>query len=89
MGESVGQAAQFALAGRRRGGVHAVFDHASAGVRGEGRTVLIPESVHAPIVQRMVLVSGAGETARAFFAYLRSAEAGAILVRYGYALPAD
>jgi molybdate transport system substrate-binding protein len=37
----------------------------------------------------MVLIKGAGETARTFYAYLQQPAARAVLERYGFALPAD
>jgi molybdate transport system substrate-binding protein len=51
--------------------------------------VLIPEDWHRPLVQRMVLVNEAGETARAFYAWLQEEEARALLADYGFRLPDD
>ena len=36
----------------------------------------------------MVLIKGADDTARAFYAYLKTAKVKAILSRYGFTLPA-
>jgi molybdate transport system substrate-binding protein len=54
-----------------------------------GQYVLIPESLHDPLRQRMALVKGAGETARAFYGYLQEPQARAILKRYGFVLPGE
>jgi molybdate transport system substrate-binding protein len=59
------------------------------GVAQQGQYVLLPEDLHAPLRQRMVLVKGAGETARAFYAYLQQPAARKILTQYGFVLPAE
>jgi molybdate transport system substrate-binding protein len=87
LGENVNQTAQFALAG----GVDAAFIPYSIVVapnfKDKGRSVVLPEALHAPIVQRMVLVKGAGETARLLYEFVLGAEARAILERYGFGRP--
>lgn len=87
LGENVNQAAQFALAG----GVDAALLPYSIVVVpafvGKGRAVLLPESLHDPIVQRMVLVKGAGATARELYAFMLGPEARAILERFGFGAP--
>ena len=52
---------------------------------------LIPAEWHAdaPLRQRMALVRGAGETARAFYAYLQGFSARDTLARHGFSLPAE
>lgn len=86
-GENVSQAAQFALTSDARGGLVA-WSLALAPVMAERSDhVLIPETWHAPLVQRMALVKGAGETARAFYAWLQEEEGRTILADYGFRLP--
>ena len=89
LGENVNQTAQFALTG----GVEAAFIPYSIVVapnfKDHGRSVLVPESLHEPIRQRMVLVKGAGETARELYDFVRGPEGRAILERYGFGVPAD
>jgi molybdate transport system substrate-binding protein len=87
LGENVSQAAQFALSAEARGGMVAwslalpLADRADA--------VLIPETWHAPLKQRMVLIEGAGETARTFYAWLQGPEAREILEGHGFHLPGN
>ncbi|MGR2741047.1 molybdate ABC transporter substrate-binding protein [Billgrantia sp. Q4P2] len=89
LGENVSQAAQFALSDDARGGLVA-WSLALAPELGErSEFVLIPEAWHAPLVQRMALVKGAGDTARAFYAWLQLDEAREILARYGFRLPGE
>ena len=87
LGENVNQTAQFALAG----GVDAAFIPYSIVVspsfKDKGRSALLPDSLHDPIVQRMVLVRGAEETARLLYEFVLGAEARAILERYGFGPP--
>jgi molybdate transport system substrate-binding protein len=87
LGENVNQTAQFALTG----GVEAAFIPYSIVVapnfKDRGRSVLVPESLHEPIRQRMVLVKGAGETARRLYDFVRGPEGRAILERYGFGFP--
>jgi molybdate transport system substrate-binding protein len=49
--------------------------------------VLLPAASHAPLHQRMVLVKGAGEAARAFYDYLQQRAARAVFRKHGFALP--
>lgn len=87
LGENVNQTAQFALAG----GVEAAFVPysivAAPGFSDNGRAVVLPESLHDPIVQRMVLVKGAGNTARQLYEFVLGPDARVILERYGFGIP--
>ena len=49
----------------------------------------IPESLHAPLRQRMVLLGGASPAPQRFYEYLRSPASRAILARYGLSLPGE
>jgi molybdate transport system substrate-binding protein len=87
MGENVSQAAQFATSGNATAGLFAYSLTFSPAVAGRGRFALVPESAHAPLRQRMALVKGAGEDARAFYRHLQGPAARAILSRYGFGAP--
>jgi molybdate transport system substrate-binding protein len=88
LGENVSQAAQFATSGSVQGGIFAYSLALSPSVSKLGRYVLLPEDLHQPLRQRMVLVKDAGETARAFYVYLQQPAARKILEQYGFVLPA-
>jgi molybdate transport system substrate-binding protein len=88
LGENVSQAAQFASSGSVQGGIFAYSLALSPSVSKLGSYVLLPEDLHQPLRQRMVLVKGAGETARAFYVYLQQPAARKILEQYGFVLPA-
>jgi len=86
-GENVSQAAQFATTGGADGGIFAYSLALSPAVGTKGTYVLIPESAHKPLRQRMVLLKGAGPVAERFYAFVKEAEARAIFDRYGFTLP--
>lgn len=89
LGENVSQAAQFAISGSTQGGIFAYSLALAPEIARRGQYVLLPENLHAPLRQRMVLVRGAGETARAFYAYLQQPASRKIFMKYGFASPAD
>ncbi len=88
LGENVSQAAQFAASGSTQGGIFAYSLALSPSVSKLGRYVLLPDDLHQPLRQRMVLIKGAGETARVFYAYLQQPVARKILEQYGFVVPA-
>ena len=85
LGENISQAAQFARTGA--GGILAYSLVLAPPFSGKGRYVLLPESLHPPLRQRMVLLKRAGSTAERFYQYLQGADARALFGRYGFALP--
>ena len=87
LGENVSQAAQFAATGNAQGGIIAHSLALAPEVAQRGRFALIPQSWHAPLTQRMVLLKDAGAVAERFYRYLQSPPAQAILRRHGFALP--
>ncbi len=89
LGENVSQAAQFATSGSAQGGIFAYSLALSPTVSKLGTYVLLPEDLHQPLRQRMVLVKGAGETARAFYAWLQQPAARKIFEQYGFVLPVE
>jgi molybdate transport system substrate-binding protein len=89
LGENVSQAAQFALSGNAAGGIIAYSLALAPEVAARGTHALIPEDWHEPLRQRMVLLNGAGPGAEAFYAYIQTPEARAIMARHGFSLPGD
>jgi len=87
LGENIAQAAQFALSGSAQGGIIAYSLALSPKLKAQGNFVLLPERLHKPIRQRMVLLKQAGKTAKAFHAYLLKPEARTIFEHYGFILP--
>ncbi len=89
LGENVSQAAAFALSGSTQGGIVALSLALAPDLAARGGHALIPEEMHAPLLQRMALLEGAGPEAEAFYAYLGSETARAIMRRYGFLLPGE
>lgn len=87
--ENIAQATQFASSGGADGGIVALSLALAPNVASLGTHALLPAEWHAPLLQRMVLMKGAGETARAFYDHLRSPEARAIFRKYGFLLPGE
>ena len=89
LGENVSQAAQFATTGGAQGGIVAYSLVRSPALADLGNYVLLPAESHAPLHQRMVLVKGAGGTARDFYRYLQQPAAREVFARFGFALPGE
>ena len=87
-GENVQQTLQFAQSGNAEAAVVAL----SLAVINDGNFVLVDDTLHAPIDQALVVCGKDGERqrrARAFTAYVNSAEGRAIMKKYGFLLPGE
>ena len=86
-GENVAQAAQFATTGDAVGGLLAHSLVLAPPLQAKGTYALLPEALHPPLRQRMVLTRRAGAVAQRFFAFLQQPGTRAILARYGFSVP--
>lgn len=89
LGENIAQTAQFVTTGNAQAGIIALSLALAPELQRQGSYVLLPETLHNPLRQRMVLTRRAGETAALFYAYLQQPPARAILKRYGFLLPGE
>jgi molybdate transport system substrate-binding protein len=87
MGENISQTAQFATNGGAAGGILAYSLVLGPALKDRGTYALIPESLHSPLRQRMVLLKRAGPAAQRFYEYLQGPSARALFKQYGFALP--
>jgi molybdate transport system substrate-binding protein len=87
LGENISQAAQFATSGNAVGGIVAYSLVLAPPLKDRGTFVLLYETDHQPLRQRMVLLKRAGPVAVRFYQYLKESNARAILSRYGFAAP--
>ena len=87
LGDNAAQAAQFAASGAAQAGLIPLSLAQAPELRSKGSFVTVPENWHSPLQQTLVLIQGAGPTATALAAYLRTAEAQAILSRHGFGRP--
>ncbi|MBD3893246.1 molybdate ABC transporter substrate-binding protein [Hydrogenophaga sp.] len=87
LGENVAQAAQFATSGAAQGGIIGQSLATLPALAQLGHFVLIPEHWHQPLRQRMVLMQGASAPVQAFYLYMSSPAAQAIMERNGFNVP--
>ena len=86
-GENASQATQFAVSGSSQGGIVPYALAISPAISKSNQVMLIPQSSHQPIGQRMVLIKGAGEVSRQLYSFIVSADAQAIFTQYGFEIP--
>ncbi len=89
LGENVSQATQYAASGNAQGGIVPLSLSLAPEVARLGRFALLPAEWHGPLHQRMALLRGAGDTARAFHAYLQNRPAREVFARFGFTLPGE
>lgn len=87
LGDNAAQAAQFAASGAAQAGLIPLSLARAPELAARGAYVTLPENWHTPLRQTLVLVNGAGPTARAFAEFLRGPQAREILARNGFGLP--
>jgi molybdate transport system substrate-binding protein len=88
LGDNAAQAAQFAASGAAQAGLIPLSLALAPEMAKRGAFVTLPQDWHAPLRQTLVLVKGAGGTARTFAEFLRGPQAREILARNGFGLPA-
>lgn len=89
LGENIAQTAQFITTGNADVGIIALSLAIAPELANAGNHVVLPDALHKPLMQRMVLMRGASETARGFYQYLQEPPARAVLRKYGFALPGE
>lgn len=88
LGENAAQAAQFAASGSTAGGIVPASLGLAPRFAQHGRFSLIPADRHELLEQRMVLLQGAGPTARHLYDFLLTPTARGILRDHGFSVPA-
>ncbi len=89
LGENIAQTAQFVTTRSAEAGIIALSLAIAPELQRQGTHLLLPDTLHAPLRQRMVLTARAGDTAAAFYRYLQQPAARAILTQYGFTLPGE
>jgi molybdate transport system substrate-binding protein len=86
LGENVAQAAQFVMSGNAQAGLLPLALALSPEMRAKGKYWEVPQAAYPPIDQAAVVVRGTQPTteAMAFLAFLKTADATAVLRRYGF-----
>lgn len=86
LGENISQATQYVATGAAQAGITAASLALAPVVAAQTRHLLLPEALHQPLRQRMVLLKNARPAALAFHDFLATPEARSVLARYGFAL---
>src|SRR6202453_688802 len=91
VGENISQAAQFVESGNAQAGLVALSHALAPAMKDEGRYWEIPLDPYPPLNQAAVVLSKSKQqdAARKFLQFLRTAEATALLAKYGFTLPAE
>lgn len=84
IGDNIAQATQFVATGAAEAGITALSLLAGAEAASLGRHVTLPDTLHAPLRQRMVLLAQAGAAATALYEYLQTEPAKAVFRRHGF-----
>ena len=87
LGENASQAAQFAVSGSTEGGIVPLSLVLTPNFERMGRYAAIDDTLYQPIKQRMVLMKQASNTAVAFYHYIQTPVAQAILIKFGFHVP--
>jgi molybdate transport system substrate-binding protein len=88
-GENISQAASYVLSGGADAGIVAMSLAVLPSSQSKARFVAIPENEYPPITQACVVLKSSKqqELAREFESFVKSADAGKILQRYGFEVP--
>lgn len=89
LGESVSQAAQFAESGNAQIGFVPLAHAAAPAMKGKGKYWEVPADYYPPLAQGAVVLSHSAhkKEAQEFLEYIKSADATAVLRKYGFTVP--
>jgi molybdate transport system substrate-binding protein len=89
LGENVSQAAQFVESGSAQVGFVALAHAVAPAMQGKGKYWIVPAEAYPRLEQGVLVISNSPrkQDATAFLDYVKSAEAAAVLQRYGFTLP--
>jgi molybdate transport system substrate-binding protein len=89
LGENVSQAAQFAESGNAQVGFVALAHAIAPAMQGKGKYWVVPAEAYPALDQSVVAISHSAhqQDAAAFLEYVKTAEALAVLRRYGFSMP--
>ena len=86
-GENISQATMFALTGSADFAISALSLASSPQIQAQANDVLIPDSLHKPLKQKMALIKNTAPSAKDFYLYLREPKSRQVMTRYGFAVP--
>lgn len=86
-GENISQATMFALTGSADFAISALSLASSPQIQTQSISVLIPDSLHKPLKQKMVLVKNNAASAKDFYQYLLEPKSKQVMARFGFSAP--
>jgi molybdate transport system substrate-binding protein len=84
LGENIAQTTQFIATGAAQAGITALSLAMAPEIARLGRHVLLPETLHAPLRQRMVMLKHAAPATQQLFDFLQAPTARDLFRRYGF-----
>lgn len=86
-GENISQATMFALTGSADFAISALSLASSPQIQAQSSSVLIPDSLHKPLKQKMALIKNTAPSAKDFYLYLQEPKSKQVMRRYGFVAP--
>ena len=86
-GENISQATIFALTGSADFAISALSLATAPVIKVQATYVLIPDQLHKPLKQKMVLIKKPAASARDFYQYLQEPKSIQIMTRHGFLVP--
>ena len=86
-GENISQATMFALTGSADFAISALSLGSSPQIQAQSTSVLIPDSLHKPLKQKMVLIKNNAPSAKDFYLYLQEPKSKQVMTRFGFSAP--
>jgi len=86
LGENIAQATQFVTTGAAQAGITALALAQAPEIASQARHAALPDTLHQPLRQRMVLLRDAPVAAQRLYDYLQTSAARAVFQRYGFGL---
>lgn len=86
-GENISQATTYALSGAADFAISALSLASSPKIKEQSTYVLIPDSLHKPLKQKMVLIKNSSPSAKDFYTYLQEPKSKQVMTSYGFILP--
>jgi molybdate transport system substrate-binding protein len=86
-GENISQATIFALTGSADFAISALSLATAPVIKSQTNYVLIPDQLHKPLKQKMVLIKNHAPSAMDFYQYLQEPKSKQIMTRYGFLVP--
>lgn len=86
-GENISQTTMYALSGNADFAISALSLALAPSIEAQSKSVLIPDSLHKPLRQKMVLIKNKTPSAQDFYNYLQEPSSRKVLARYGFIVP--